>query len=59
MTSPEPLPEDDVLYTLSNCVITPHIAGDDNLTRDNLYELSRINLINGLNRRKLIHQINI
>ena len=27
MTTPEPLPPDDRLWSLPNCFITPHVAG--------------------------------
>lgn len=58
VTSPEPLPKDHPLFSLSNCVITPHIAGDDWNTREDLYKVSALNLMNGLNGKPLIHQIN-
>lgn len=57
VTAPEPLPKENGLYTLSNCVITPHIAGDDEMTREDLYRVSLANLINGLNGQPLVHQI--
>lgn len=58
VTSPEPLPKDHLLFTLTNCVITPHIAGDDWKTRHDLYKTSAKNLMNCLNNLPLIHQIN-
>lgn len=58
MTSPEPLPSNHPLFTLGNCVITPHIAGDDWATRENLYKTSAANLVNGLMGKPLVHQIN-
>jgi len=57
VTYPEPLPQDSQLFELANCVITPHIAGDDRSTRKELYEMSRVNLMNGLNGKQLTHQI--
>lgn len=58
VTSPEPLPKDHPLFGLSNCIITPHIAGDDWNTREDLYKVSAMNLVNGLHEKPLLHQIN-
>ena len=57
MTTPEPLPNDHPLYSLSNCVITPHIAGDDELTRKELKNIGILNLMNGLKGKPLEYQV--
>ena len=59
VTTPEPLPNDHPFYSLSNCVITPHIAGDDEQTREELRNIGLLNLINGLKGIPLKHQVPI
>ena len=48
VTEPEPIPADDPLLTLDNCVIVPHIASASVATRREMSRLSAQNLINGL-----------
>lgn len=48
VTDPEPIPMDDPLLTLDNCVIVPHIASASVATRREMSRLSAQNLINGL-----------
>ena len=48
VTEPEPIPMDDPLLTLDNCVIVPHIASASVATRREMSRLSAQNLINGL-----------
>jgi glyoxylate reductase len=48
VTDPEPLPPDDPLYTLPNCVIAPHIASATVGTRDAMAEICADNLVAGV-----------
>ncbi len=59
VTSPEPLPTDHELFKLRNCFITPHIASADNTTRVKMATITATNLVNGLNQKPLLHQIEI
>lgn len=46
VTTPEPLPADDPLWTAKNCVLTPHVAGGFRLgqTKKYVLEIARENL---------------
>lgn len=57
VTDPEPLPSDDPLLTLPNCVITPHIASATVATRDAMAEIAVDNLLAGLAGCSLRHEI--
>lgn len=59
VTTPEPLPSDHPLFSLPNCVISPHIAGDDDATREELKKIGLLNLMNGLTGKPLIYQVNL
>lgn len=48
VTSPEPIPLDDPLLTLDNCLIVPHIASASMHTRDAMSALAADNIINVL-----------
>ena len=48
VTSPEPIPLDDPLLTLDNCLVVPHIASASMRTRDAMSELAADNIINVL-----------
>ena len=48
VTDPEPIPMDDPLLTLSNCVIAPHIASATVSSRNGMAEIAADNLIAGL-----------
>jgi phosphoglycerate dehydrogenase-like enzyme len=58
VTDPEPLPPDDPLYSLSNCLIVPHIGSATANTRRRMAELACENLLAGLEGRKLLHCAN-
>jgi glyoxylate reductase len=45
VTSPEPIPLDDPLLTLDNCLIVPHIASASMRTRDAMSALAADNII--------------
>jgi glyoxylate reductase len=53
VTDPEPLPHNHPLYTLSNCVILPHIGSATDQTRRKMAEMTCENLIAGLSDQKL------
>lgn len=48
VTDPEPLPADDPLLSLSNCLIVPHIASATVSSRNGMAEIAADNLIAGL-----------
>jgi lactate dehydrogenase-like 2-hydroxyacid dehydrogenase len=58
VTDPEPLPPDDPLYSLSNCLIVPHIGSATIHTRQRMAELACQNLLAGLANRHLPHCAN-
>jgi lactate dehydrogenase-like 2-hydroxyacid dehydrogenase len=58
VTDPEPLPLDNPLLTLENCLITPHIASASIASRDRMALLAAQNLIAGLKGEPLPHCVN-
>ena len=58
VTEPEPIPIDDPLLTLDNCVIVPHIASASVATRSGMSLLAAENLIKGLRGDKLATCVN-
>jgi glyoxylate reductase len=58
VTDPEPLPLDNPLLELDNCIIVPHIASASVQSRDLMSYLSAKNLLAGLNGEKLPHCVN-
>jgi lactate dehydrogenase-like 2-hydroxyacid dehydrogenase len=58
VTDPEPLPPDDPLYSLSNCLILPHIGSATVNTRRRMAELACDNLLAGLRGVPLPHYAN-
>jgi glyoxylate reductase len=58
VTDPEPLPPDHPLYSLSNCLIVPHIASATYNTRRNMAEIACRNLLAGLEGKPLPHCVN-
>ena len=53
VTTPEPIPADDPLLTLSNCVIAPHIASATVSSRNAMAEIAADNLLAGLEGQPL------
>jgi glyoxylate reductase len=58
VTDPEPLPASHPLYSLPNCLITPHIGSATTNTRRRMAELAAQNLLAGLSGRRLPHCAN-
>lgn len=58
VTDPEPIPLDDPLLTLPNCVIVPHIASATPSSRNGMAEISADNLLAGLQGKPLRHCVN-
>ena len=53
VTDPEPLPMDNPLHSLENCLIVPHIASATLQTRGKMAEMAARNLIAGVNGERL------
>ena len=58
VTEPEPIPIDDRLLTLDNCLIVPHIASSSLATRSLMAAMAAQNLEAGLKGEKLPHGAN-
>ncbi len=58
VTEPEPIPYNDPLLTLDNCLIVPHIASASVKTRAEMSRITVQNLINGLKGEKLLTCVN-
>ena len=58
VTEPEPIPVDDPLLTLDNCLIVPHIASASVPARREMSRIAAQNLINGLTGEKLLTCVN-
>ncbi|MGI5976196.1 MAG: D-2-hydroxyacid dehydrogenase [Candidatus Limivicinus sp.] len=61
VTEPEPLPEDDPLWTLDNIVITPHVSGFYHLpeTFERVVDIACENLTRFLSGRELINVVDL
>lgn len=57
VTSPEPLPLDSPLLTLSNCIILPHIGSADVDTRMEMSRITACNILAGLKGVKMIAEL--
>ncbi len=58
VTDPEPLPLDNPLLTLENCIIVPHIASASRQTREKMSVMAAENLIAGLKGERLPNCVN-
>lgn len=58
VTDPEPLPPDNELFKLPNCVIAPHIASATVATRGAMARLCANNLLAGVKGELLPHWVN-
>jgi glyoxylate reductase len=53
VTDPEPIPPDDPLLTLDNCLVVPHIASSSYATRTKMALMAAANLEAGLEGKRL------
>jgi glyoxylate reductase len=58
VTDPEPLPTDNPLLELENCLIVPHLGSASQHTRDMMSLLAAENLIAGLKGKRLPNCVN-
>ena len=58
VTDPEPLPPDDPLLSLDNCLVVPHIASASPATRAKMAEMAAANLLAGLRGERLPTPVN-
>jgi lactate dehydrogenase-like 2-hydroxyacid dehydrogenase len=58
VTDPEPIPTDDPLLSLDNCLVVPHIASASRATRGKMAEMAAANLLAGLRRERLPTPVN-
>lgn len=58
VTEPEPIPADDPLLTLENCIIVPHIASASVSTRREMSRIAAANLLNGIAGERLVTCVN-
>ena len=58
VTDPEPLPPKHPLYSLTNCLVVPHIGSATRGTRQRMVEIACENLLAGLKGRKLPYCVN-
>jgi glyoxylate reductase len=58
VTDPEPIPMDDPLVGLDNCLIVPHIASASRATRGKMAEMAAANLLAGVRGEQLPTPVN-
>ena len=58
VTEPEPIKMDDLLLTLDNCLVMPHIASASMHARSEMSRIAAQNLINGMKGEKLLTCVN-
>ena len=58
VTDPEPIPMDDPLVGLDNCLIVPHIASASPATRGRMAEMAAANVLAGLRGERLPTPVN-
>jgi glyoxylate reductase len=58
VTEPEPIPMDDPLLRLPNCLIVPHIGSATHTARNKMAELSARNVLAGVMGQRLPHCVN-
>ena len=58
VTDPEPIPTDDPLLTLDNCLVVPHIASASRATRSRMAAMAAANLLAGVRGERLPTPVN-
>jgi glyoxylate reductase len=58
VTDPEPMPMDDPLLTLDNCLVVPHIASASPATRGRMAAMAAANLLAGVRGERLPTPVN-
>ena len=58
VTDPEPIPADDPLVGLDNCLIVPHIASASRATRGKMAEMAAANLLAGVRGERIPTPVN-
>ena len=58
VTDPEPIPVDDPLLTLDNCLVVPHIASASRATRGKMASMAAANLLAGVRGERLPTPVN-
>jgi glyoxylate reductase len=58
VTDPEPIPPDDPLLSLDNCLVVPHIASASQATRSKMAQMAAANLLAGLRGERLPTPVN-
>jgi glyoxylate reductase len=58
VTDPEPIPQDDPLLTLDNCLVVPHIASASRATRSRMASMAAANLLAGVRGERLPTAVN-
>jgi glyoxylate reductase len=58
VTDPEPIPADDPLLSLDNCLVVPHIASASRATRGKMAEMAAANLLAGVRGERLPTPVN-
>ncbi len=58
VTEPEPIPPDDPLLALDNCLVVPHIASASRATRGKMAAMAAANLLAGLRGERLPTPVN-
>lgn len=58
VTEPEPIPQNSPLLSLSNIIITPHIASASKATRERMAHIAVDNVLAGLAGERLLHCAN-
>lgn len=55
--TPEPLPTNNPLFELKNCIILPHIASSTYQTRNLMASMTVDNIYNALNGQKMLESL--
>jgi glyoxylate reductase len=58
VTDPEPIPHDDPLLSLDNCLVVPHVASASRATRGKMASMAAANLLAGLRGERLPTPVN-